>query len=420
MQSPVTQGHGRPLRVVAFAYSCEPGEGSEPGAGWIMTRALARCAEVWVITRVKNRPAIEPVLETVPERARIHVEYVDLPRWSNFWKRGSRGIRTYYLLWQLAALRRARRLHRTIGFDLSWHLTMSNVWLGSCAALLGLPFIYGPVGGGPGAPWRLWRALGLRGLAFEVARSTARNLARLANPLARVAWRRARLILAQNPETVSWLPARHRAKAVIFQHVVMDHEPPGAARPLGSPPTALFAARLVAWKGGVLALEAVARAPAWHLLVCGEGPEAARLRRVARRLGVEDRVEFLGQVPRAELHALMRRRADVLLFPSLHDDASLATGEAVRCGLGVICVDRGGPRIVAGPAAVVVSSAGSTREVCERLGRALSSYDPAALDIAGRARALELQPSAARLEALLKAAFGVRGGLAVPAQEAVS
>jgi NAD(P)-dependent dehydrogenase (short-subunit alcohol dehydrogenase family) len=118
------------VKLLAFAYACEPAEGSEPGAGWMWARMLARYGDTWVITRANNREVIESAIDEIPERGRLHFVYVDLPAWARSWKRGSRGLRPYYLLWQLAALRVARRLHRTIGFDLVWHLTLANAWPG--------------------------------------------------------------------------------------------------------------------------------------------------------------------------------------------------------------------------------------------------------------------------------------------------
>jgi hypothetical protein len=94
---------------------------------------LARMGEVWVITRESNREIIEAALEGIPEKRVLHFEYVDLPARARFWKRGGRGARIYYLLWQVAALRRARRISRRISFDLIWHLTWANAWLGGLA-----------------------------------------------------------------------------------------------------------------------------------------------------------------------------------------------------------------------------------------------------------------------------------------------
>src|SRR5438105_11885057 len=162
------------MRILVYAYACEPGLGSEPGAGWAWARMLANIGETWVLTRSNNRGPIERELERVPERDRLHFEYVDLAAWSRGWKRGQRGIRLYYLLWQVAALRRARRLHRSLQFDLVWHVTLTTAWLGSTAPLVGPPFAYGPVAGGATVPWRLVPGLGLRGIAYEAVRSAAR------------------------------------------------------------------------------------------------------------------------------------------------------------------------------------------------------------------------------------------------------
>ncbi|HEX7147470.1 MAG TPA: glycosyltransferase family 1 protein, partial [Actinomycetota bacterium] len=173
------------MRILAFAYACEPGRGSEPGAGWSWARMLAGLGETWVVTRANNREAIEAGLEGLPEADRLHFVYVDLPERARRWKKGRRGIHLYYLLWQAAALRAAREAHRRERFDLVWHLTLANVWFGSVAPLVGPPVVYGPVGGGARVPWRLLPTLGPRGMAIEAVRTSVDTVARYANPLAR-------------------------------------------------------------------------------------------------------------------------------------------------------------------------------------------------------------------------------------------
>ena len=153
----------RNVRILAIAYACEPRKGSEPGAGWIWSRMLACLGETWVITRSNNRSAIEEGLRNLSPDVGLRFVYVDLPEWARFWKRGQRGIRLYYLLWQIAALRRAHQLLGQLDFDLVWHLTLANAWLGSTGSLLPHPFVYGPVAAGPGMPWGLMPALGIRG-----------------------------------------------------------------------------------------------------------------------------------------------------------------------------------------------------------------------------------------------------------------
>src|ERR1043166_4021855 len=152
------------MRIVAFAYACEPHKGSEPGAGWAWARLLAGIGDTWVVTRANNREAIDAELRRTPERERLHFVYVDLPAWSRFWKRGLFGVHLYYVLWQIAALPRARALHKQEPFDVVWHLTFANAWFGSLAPLTArIPFIYGPVGGGVPLSWSVLPAIGARG-----------------------------------------------------------------------------------------------------------------------------------------------------------------------------------------------------------------------------------------------------------------
>ncbi|HYP23484.1 MAG TPA: glycosyltransferase [Actinomycetota bacterium] len=358
------------MKILAFAYACEPGKGSEPGAGWMLVRNLATFGEVCVITRANNREAIEARSADDDDLAGVRFVYVDLPAWARSWKKGMRGMRLYYVLWQLAALRAARRLEASERFDCVWHLTIANVWLGSAAALAGPPFLYGPVGGGVRAPLGLVPSLGLRGAVYEALREVARQGSRYLNQLARVSWRNASVILVQNEETRRWLPTRHRRKAVVYQNAAVEGVDLESA--VGGPGrTAVFAARLIAWKGGALAIRAIARSPQWRLIVCGTGPDEDRLKRLAEKLRVGDRVDFRGRVPQEQLLSLYATEADVFLFPSIHDDSPLAVAEAVAAGLPVVCLDVGGPHLIAGDAGTVVSSRGRASKVVKALASAL-------------------------------------------------
>jgi glycosyltransferase involved in cell wall biosynthesis len=361
-------------RILALAYSCEPGKGSEPEAGWVWARLLAQVGTVTVITRANNRYTIEPGLLGVPERDRLDFEYVDLPAWARRWKRGTRGMRLYYVLWQLAALRRARALQRARPFDLVWHLTLANAWIGSVGPLVGPPFAYGPVGGGIAFAWRLVRVVGARGAASEAARGAARLAGRYLNPFARLAWSRAEFVIAQNAETREWLPRRVRSRVVVFPNALVEPRPrlhaPGRTR------VACFSGRLLAWKGGALALRALALAPGWRLVVFGSGPDEQRLRRLAEQLGVLERVDFRGFVDRGQVLRFLAEEADVFLLPSLHDDASFSVAEAVAAAVPVVCLAVGGPHVLAPENAVPL--AGDADAVAGSLAARLN--DPVRLE----------------------------------------
>lgn len=80
------------------------------------------------------------------------------------------------------------------------------------------------------------------------------------------------------------------------------------------------------------------------LLMAGEGPERALARTLARRLGLGERVRFLGQ---QEGTAEVTGMADVFLLPSELESFGLAALEAMACGVPVVGSDAGGlPEVV--------------------------------------------------------------------------
>jgi glycosyltransferase involved in cell wall biosynthesis len=246
--------------------------------------------------------------------------------------------------------------------------------------------------------WRLVRILGVRGALFDLGRTLARTGARFLNPFARQAWRRAQLILVQNPETLAWLPARHRKKAHVFPNVVLDERALEWTQlgPRQKTRNALFVGRLLPWKGACLALRALALLPGWRLTICGSGYDERRLRRIGERLQVADRVAYLGWVPNDRLVALMRKESDVLLFPSIHDEGGWVVAEALACGLPVVCLDRGGPPVVGG---IGVTSSSVSRTVAELARAVLAADDRAVRDFPS------IDRSTARLRSLLRTQF---------------
>lgn len=393
------------MRILAFAYACEPGRGSEPGAGWAWARMLAQIEETWVITRRDYAASIERALESTPERENLRFVYVELPERFRGWQRDLRGLRIYYLLWQIAALREARRLQRTVDFDVVWHLTWATAWYGSLAALAGRPFVYGPVGGCVRPPLRLLPDLGLKGILYEGARAIAQVWGRSVNPLSRLSWRRADLILAQNDETRAWFPRAHRAKTRIFPNAVIREDMGGAVQQVerSGPPTLLFAGRLAPWKGVFLCLRALALLPGWRLVICGAGGDEERMKRLARRMGLERRVDWLGWLSQDEvLHQMSN--ADVFLFPSLHEDAGVVVAEARAAGLPTVCLARGGPPLLVGASGISVAASGGTGTIARRLADAtLTCFDRGRpLEPAdGEASRLTLHARAQALEELL-------------------
>jgi glycosyltransferase involved in cell wall biosynthesis len=332
------------MKVLISAYACEPERGSEPGCGWNWSCAAARRHDVWVLTRANNRPRIEVALEAMPQR-RLHFVYLDLPIWARFWKRGGLGVRVYYLLWQIAAARAARRLHKAHEFDVVHHLTFANMWLPALVCMTRAPFVLGPIAGGQRVPLPLYGALGLRGVTSELLILALRGLNRV-NPLVRIGWARAVLILANNDETQRSLPRKHRNKIVLRPNASVERAIPSRPPAAAGGPLALCAGRLNRFKGVSIAIEALRMTPTWRLVVAGDGPDRRRLERLARRTGLNGRVTFAGWLTQERLWEQVAS-ARALVLPSLKEGASFVAAEAQALGVPVVAFDRGGPAVLA-------------------------------------------------------------------------
>jgi glycosyltransferase involved in cell wall biosynthesis len=71
------------------------------------------------------------------------------------------------------------------------------------------------------------------------------------------------------------------------------------------------------------------------LRVVGDGPGLSRLRRLARRLALAERVEFLGHVPLARL-AAEYARASLFCLPSRQEGFGIVFLEAMAAGLPIV------------------------------------------------------------------------------------
>ena len=115
----------------------------------------------------------------------------------------------------------------------------------------------------------------------------------------------------------------------------------------GDPRRFLFVGRLAEKKGIDVLLRAVAKVEDAQLVVAGGGPEGPDLRRLARELGIADRVDFRGQVSKEELWVEFRT-AGAVVIPSRvarsgdREGTPVVLAEAAAAGIPVIASAIGG------------------------------------------------------------------------------
>lgn len=114
-----------------------------------------------------------------------------------------------------------------------------------------------------------------------------------------------------------------------------------AALDIDDAPMILTVGALIPRKGQQLVIEALAALPGVRYRLAGAGEAEGRYRALAERLGVADRVHFMGSVANADL-PMLYRAADAVVMPSVSEGLANAWVEALACGTPIVISDAGG------------------------------------------------------------------------------
>lgn len=353
------------MKILLSAFACAPAAGSEGGVGMRWALELAKDHEVTIVTDITRRELIE-ANHAFDQHPNLQFVFFR-PNWLKPVPLNFSTAQLLYTAWQFALLPFARRLHREKRFDLAMHISYGVFRHPSFLGWLGIPFIFGPLGGGEDAPLRLKRSIKGNEKIRELVRTLINKLA-LFDPFLWAAYAKASRILVKTEDTRNALPWPFRKRAVVYQEIGIDV--PKDCNPLlrrqDEPLRIIFAGRLLGWKGAHFAIRALAelwrKGVKCEFTLVGRGPYEAELRRFARAEGVEDRIKWISFLPQAELFNLYREM-HCMIFPSLHDSSGNVVLEAQAYGLPVICLDLGGPPTLVTPeTAIVVSTKNQSEE----------------------------------------------------------
>lgn len=344
-------------RVLLVAEACNPEWASIPLEGWSHSAALARIAQVHLVTQIRNRDAIlRAGLSEGRDFTAIDSERILRPLFSVSRVLGANGGRGwtmysafyglgYYYFERLVWKQFAARI-KAGEFDIVHRITPLSPTMPSLLApkcrRLGIPFVLGPLNGG--VPWPR---------EFDKARrkerewlSYVRGLHRLM-PGTRSTRKNANALIIGSRDTWRQYCPKYEHKCVYIPENAIDPSrfPEPEPRAPSVPLKAVFLGRLVPYKGADMAIEACApqvRQGRLTLTVVGDGPERGRLETLVRELGLGGRVHFAGWVSQDQVHRHLGD-ADLFIFPSIREFGGAVVLEAMAMGAVPVVVEYGGP-----------------------------------------------------------------------------
>jgi len=342
------------VKVLVSAFACSPYRGSEPGVGWGWVKAISEYHDLWVLTGRQFEGEIEQELTLRPKlRERIHFQFIARKRWLLLEKIWPPAYLWTYQLWQKEAYRLAVQLHREIGFDLVHQLTYVGFRVPGYLWQLGVPFVWGPIGGLENTPWRLLPMMGLRGAVYYGARNIVNSLHKRFLGLPKRAFAKAAAsgaIIAATEGTRREIRRWYGCDS----RVICEIGPPEqiatdcSVRSDGSPLRLAWSGLHEPGKALPLLLGALARLRPevkWQLDILGDGPCTPTWKRLAQRLGMDSRCAWHGWLLRDKAVSIVHN-SHAFVITSIKDLTSTVLLEALSQGVPVVCLDHCGFRDV--------------------------------------------------------------------------
>ena len=346
------------MKLLLMCYECSPYRGSEWAVGWGRLLGAAKLGETHVVTSADNFIQLQRARSEglVPHNVFLHT-----PEPDETLRRLERkpGVFAYnyeaYHHWQKLAFSYVLVLHNRVGFAVAHQVNVCTFREPGYAGNLGIPFLWGPVGGSQNFPPRFLSMLPAKEAVKEGVRGVMNRLT-LRHPRVRDAAKSAAHLIAANSTNLrDFKKAFRRDVDFLLETGIAQVAQPDRSRFLErvqrketgemcAPLHLLWSGELHTRKALPVLLRALSRigpSVAWKLDVLGDGPMHGPWLKETARLGLTNRVRFLGRQSFSDAVAEMHS-AHLLCFTSLRDTSGNVILEALAAGVPVICFDHQG------------------------------------------------------------------------------
>lgn len=396
--------NARRLDVILIAPNCDGTDVGEAFCAHRWVQHMSAVANVTLLTQ--SRPGRTPASAQLPLAQVIEWPELQLPRRL---ERVTAMLKPAYPIF-------AARARRWIGeqlkagkrFDIIHQLTPLALRYASPAHGFGIPYVLGPHAGSLPTPEAFAAECGSAPLFTRLRKIDGFRLE--ADPWLRGSFAGAACVIGVAPYVRDVLGSIAIQRFEVMTELGVDEPlPPVHSREQAPGLRLLHVARAVRTKGlrdCIRALALLADLPDATLTQAGDGEELALCKDEARRLGVENRVNFLGRVPRQRVEELYQS-SDVFLFPSFREPSGSVVFEAMRHGLPVIAADRGGPGHVVDASSGLKVPVHTPAQLAQALATAVRRMadlpgERAVLSAGARRRALELGSWPVKIDWLLE------------------
>lgn len=369
------------MKILYDCFSCSPYYGSDEGIGWLWPYYMRNYHEVWALVRKDRKPDIEKYCK-LHGITNINFIYCDIPDCINFYykrkeknKNGVIDFLAYQFLWQFAAVRKAKKVHQSVHFDLVHHVSTNDFRLLGRLYKLKVPLVLGPLGGAQETSEKLKGYIKGHEKS-EIIRKWFNHFF-VVFPGYKKMLRKAEKIYFSNKETQDFLmdKIRDSSKCSILTEIGMKREEiqKEIKEKKHEVFTFLWAGRMEYRKGLEFLLEVLDQLPMeekWQLILCGTGSEMEKYQRICETKNYKSRVKFLGAVPYEKMKTIYEE-ADVFAFPSLRETTGTVILEAMAQGVPVICFDQGGASSIITKETGFLISGGSQEEYLRNFSQAM-------------------------------------------------
>ncbi len=332
------------LNVLLVAPNLDGKDVGEVEKAFRLVEAMAPKVNYTILTLLK--PGVTPLKEQLPD-AEI-VEWKE-PEWLSRFERLRAMMKPMIPFfnglvrtWISEAIRDGRQ------FDLAHQLLPTAPRYATALRHFNIPYILGPVGGAIATPQSFQAETGSASWFTKLRFLDDVRLRH--DPSLRSSYSNADLVLGVAPYMQDVLASVPMKAFEPYLRIGITEMPPKIDRTMESGTLKLLhIGRGVRTKGlrdTVRALAHLKDLPKVTLTSAGGGEEIGICKAEAERLGISDRVTFLEKQPYQEVERLYQTH-DAFVFPSFRESMGAVIYEAMKWGLPIITVNRGGPGFMA-------------------------------------------------------------------------